>query len=517
MSQHLLGITEKKSGNFAEWYSQCLTKGELIDYYDISGCYILRENGYHVWKMIQQHLNQQFEEDQVKEVYFPLFVSRKNLEKEAAHIKDFAPEVAWITRNNLEEESAEESPDKAPDKSTKELNIKELNIAIRPTSETVMYPYFKKWIQSYRDLPLKYNQWANVVRWEFKRPTPLIRSREFLWQEGHTSHVSESEAKEQAHKMLQVYREMYQKVLCVATIPGRKTEKEKFAGSDFTLTLEAFIPETGRGVQAATSHMLGQNFSKMFEITFSDQDDQNQFVYQTSWGLTTRSIGLMSMIHGDDRGVIFPPAVAPYQIVLVPTGVGKKTTLEELEELEKTVTFFQKKLQKAGFRAHADLRRFYSPPWKYNYWEKRGIPLRIEIGPREVKECAVTLISRLGMVKVKHLMLAEGIEEVVTKALDEISSQLYQKSQDSLDQSMIQADDWDQFKTHLKQKKMVAVSFCGGVDCEEEIKRKLLDDRIEGVKSLCQPLKPKIIEVDHCINPDCQSSSVNDTFFGKSY
>ena len=304
----LLALQYKKSEDFAMWYSNAITLSEMISYYDISGCYILRPWSYKMWELIQDWFNVEIEKLGVENSYFPLFVSQDRLEKEKDHVEGFAPEVAWVTKSG--------DGDLAKP------------IAVRPTSETIMYPAFSDWIQSHRDLPLKLNQWSNVVRWEFKYPTPFLRSREFLWQEGHTAHATYEDADVMVMQALELYRRVYEDILAVPVVPGYKTEEEKFAGGHQTTTVEAYIAGSGRAIQGATSHNLGQNFGKMFDITFQDASGKTQVAWQTSWGLTTRTIGVMVMVHGDDQGLVLPPRIAPLQAVIVPV-FTKKMTLDD--------------------------------------------------------------------------------------------------------------------------------------------------------------------------------------------
>lgn len=316
----LLGLSSKKSEDFANWYTQAITLSEMIDYSDISGCYILRPWSFFIWEQIQRWFDDQIKEIGVSNSYFPLFVSHRALATEKDHVEGFAPEVAWVTKSG-ESDLAEP-------------------IAIRPTSETIMYPFFAKWIRSHRDLPLQINQWCNVVRWEFKDATPFLRSREFLWQEGHTAHSSYDEAQERVLSILELYRQVYEDLLAVPVIKGVKTEMEKFAGGFSTTTVEAFIHGSGRAIQGATSHNLGQNFGKMFKIFFEDDQGEKAIPWQTSWGLTTRSLGVAVMVHGDDKGLVLPPRVAPVQVVIVPITM-KNTDTQALiayaEEIRKTL------------------------------------------------------------------------------------------------------------------------------------------------------------------------------------
>lgn len=285
-----MGIEYKKEDNFSKWYSQVITKAELIEYYEISGCYILRPAAFFIWEQITAFFDARIKKLGVQNCYFPMFVAESALMKEKKHLEGFSPEVAWVTKSGKSD---------LPEP-----------IAIRPTSETIMYPAYAKWIHSYRDLPVKLNQWTNVVRWEFKHPTPFIRTREFLWQEGHTAHATDEEADQFVHNILDNYAAVYEELLAVPVVKGHKSEDERFAGAKNTTTVELYVPVSGRGIQGATSHHLGQNFSKMFDVWFTDEHEKKQFVNQTSWGLSTRSIGAMIMIHSDNTGLVLPPRVA---------------------------------------------------------------------------------------------------------------------------------------------------------------------------------------------------------------
>ncbi|CAN0879019.1 Proline--tRNA ligase, cytoplasmic [Linum grandiflorum] len=356
----VLGLSYTKDENFGEWYSEVVVKGDMIEYYDISGCYILRPWAMSIWETMQVFADAEIKKMKVKNCYFPLFVSQSVLNKEKDHIEGFAPEVAWVTK------SGESKLDK--------------EIAIRPTSETVMYPYFSKWISGHHDLPLKLNQWCNVVRWEFSNPTPFIRSREFLWQEGHTAFATQAEADEEVLQVLELYRRIYEEYLAVPVIKGKKSEMEKFAGGLYTTSVEAFIPDTGRGVQGATSHCLGQNFAKMFDISFLHDDKKKSMVWQNSWAYSTRTIGVMIMVHGDNKGLVLPPKVASVQVIVVPVPFKNADMQGIYDACAETV----ETLSNAGIRVESDTRDNYSPGWKYSHWEMKGVPLRIEIGPRDL-------------------------------------------------------------------------------------------------------------------------------------
>lgn len=503
--QTRLGLEASKEENLAEWYTQVITKGELIEYYDVSGCYTLRPWAFAVWKEIRAWFDEQITSLGVDECYFPIFVSKHVLEKEKTHIADFAPEVAWVTKSG---DSDLEEP-----------------IAIRPTSETVMYPAYSKWIRSHRDLPMRLNQWNNVVRWEFKHPQPFLRTREFLWQEGHTAFASQKEAEEEVFTILDLYSKVYTELLAVPVIKGKKTNKEKFAGSDFSTTVEAFISASGRGIQGGTSHHLGQNFSKMFEIVYEDPETQEKkFVYQNSWGLTTRTIGVMIMVHGDNKGLVLPPRVAKIQVVIVPCGISSSLKPEEREALEKSCTDLEKILRLSGIKVFCDLRDNYSSGWKFNHWELKGVPMRIELGPKDMKQNQLIAVRRDTGEKVP--LKRDLVEIHIKKLLEEIQQSLYQKAEADLKSHTIICENWPKFVQKLNEKNVILSPFCGEVDCEDKIKEdSAKGDSAEpgaltsGAKSLCIPFdQPKSINPStKCINPSCTNRPLNYTLFGRSY
>ena len=338
-----LGMSVSIDEDFGAWYSQVVVAGELIEYYDISGCYILRPWAYAMWEVIKDFFDAEIKKKRVENCYFPLFVSEARLEAEKDHIEDFAPEVAWVTRSGQSD-----------------LDVP---IAVRPTSETVMYPVFAKWIKSHRDLPMKLNQWCNVVRWEFKHPTPFIRSREFLWQEGHTAFTNKAEADAEVREILELYRRVYEELLAVPVIPGVKSEKEKFAGGLYTTTVEAFVPATGRGIQGATSHCLGQNFAKMFHIEYENKSGGRSMVWQNSWGCTTRTIGVAIMVHGDDKGLVLPPRIAPTQVVVI-TIPNAKLDEETKRILQGTN---ERALTESAPSAKTKQGFFFNPPGRFSF------------------------------------------------------------------------------------------------------------------------------------------------------
>uniref|UniRef100_A0A8C0GQT1 Bifunctional glutamate/proline--tRNA ligase n=1 Tax=Chelonoidis abingdonii TaxID=106734 RepID=A0A8C0GQT1_CHEAB len=502
--QTRLGLEAKKEENLSDWFSQVITKSEMIEYYDVSGCYILRPWTFFIWETIKDFFDGEIKKLGVENCYFPMFVSQAALEKEKTHIADFAPEVAWVTRSG-KTELAEP-------------------IAVRPTSETVMYPAFAKWVQSHRDLPIKVNQWCNVVRWEFKHPQPFLRTREFLWQEGHTAFATYEDAAEEVLQILDLYARVYEELLAIPIVKGRKTEKEKFAGGDYTTTVEAYVSASGRAIQGATSHHLGQNFSKMFEIVFEDPKipGEKQFAYQNSWGLSTRTIGVMTLIHGDNMGLVLPPRVACIQVVIIPCGITNSLSEEDKEALMKKCNEYLKRLLRVNVRVRADLRDNYSPGWKFNHWELKGVPIRLEVGPRDMKNGQFVAVRRDTGQK---LTFAEHeAEDKLRHILEEIHANLYNKAFEDLTNHMVVANNMEDFQKELEAGKIVQIPFCGEMECEDWIKKTTARDQdLEpgapsmGAKSLCIPFKP-LCELQHGAKCVCGKNPAKFyTLFGRSY
>jgi len=388
-----------------------------------------------------------------------------------------------------------------------------------------MYPAYAKWVQSHRDLPIKLNQWCNVVRWEFKHPQPFLRTREFLWQEGHSAYATYKEANEEVHAIINLYEEIYETLLAIPVVKGKKTQKEKFAGGDFTTTVEAFISATGRAIQAATSHHLGQNFSKMFNISFENPETKEKdYAYQNSWAITTRSIGVIVMVHGDNMGLVLPPRIASIQIVIVPCGITvslsdeeKNSIIEKCEELEKS-------FKAAGIRTKGDYRDNYSPGWKFNHWELKGVPIRVELGARDMKKNQFIAVRRDTGDKIT--VPNTGGTEFVKNLLETIQSSMYAKAKKELDENKVMCEDFDVFCDSLNQKKLLLSPFCGEIPCEEKIKKLSARDVAEeegapamGAKGLCIPFnQPKEIEeTTKCICPGCPGKPKYYTLFGRSY
>lgn len=505
----LIGITVDKAKDFSTWYTQVVTKSEMLDYYDVSGCYILRPNSYAVWETIQEYFDGHIKKLGVKNSYFPMFVSSKVLEKEKDHVEGFAPEVAWVTRAG-----------------SSELDE---HIAIRPTSETVMYPYYSKWIRSHRDLPLKLNQWNSVVRWEFKHPQPFLRTREFLWQEGHTAHLTKEEATKEVDQILDLYAGVYEELLAVPVVKGVKTENEKFAGGVYTTTVEGFIGATGRGIQGGTSHYLGTNFSKMFDISVEDPENPKNpklFAHQNSWGLSTRVIGVMVMTHSDNKGLVLPPRVAQNQVVVMPVGISAKSTEDDRKALHEGAADIEKRLLDAGVRAIGDYRDNYSPGWKFSDWELKGVPLRVEFGPRDLKDHQATVVRRDNNAKTV-VKLAE-LETRIPQLLDEVQAGLLERARKDFDDHRVMVNEWDKFVPALNAKNVIVAPWCGDGDCEDDIKdssakkdngeEEEVDEKAPsmGAKSLCIPKEqPPMKEGQKCVK--CDRKAVTYCMFGRSY
>eukprot|EP00762_Andalucia_godoyi_P004984 ANDGO_01420.mRNA.1 Proline--tRNA ligase len=502
----LLGIDADKQSDFGDWYTQVIVRTEMIDYSDISGCYILRPWSFAIWERIQSYFDNRIKTElEVQNAYFPIFVSQKALTAEKDHVEGFAPEVAWVTKSG-NSELAEP-------------------IAIRPTSETIMYPLFKNWIRSWRDLPLKLNQWSNVVRWEFKHPMPFIRSREFLWQEGHTAHGSKEAADKEVLDVLELYRSVYEDLLCVPVVKGRKSEKERFAGALYTTTVEGFLPAVGRAVQCATSHCLGQNFAKMFGVEYEDETGGRSLVWQNSWGLTTRSIGVMVMVHGDNKGLVLPPRVAPIQVVIVPIYTAKTAPEVVQAILDKVRSFKNAELK--GLKVEVDDRANVTPGFKYNHWEMRGVPLRLELGPRDFDNKTLMMVRR--DTGAKRVISLDALRAEVDGELEQMQKDLLSKAKKERDESIIRADTFKDFMSGLDARKMVLAPWCELVECEENVKKesseiskrnaKESEDAraLSGAaKTLCIPFEQDALPEGACCFK-CGKPAKSLTLWGRSY
>ncbi len=456
--------------NFTQWFTDVVLKTELVDYGPVKGTMVIRPYGYAIWENIQKDMDKRFKETGAENAYFPLLIPMSFFTKEAEHVEGFAPEVAVVTHAGgakLEEP-----------------------LAIRPTSETIIGTMYSKWIQSYRDLPVMMNQWCNVMRWE-KTTRPFLRTSEFLWQEGHTVHATEEEAMEETMRMLNVYKTFAEETLAIPVFTGRKTEKEKFAGAVATFGMEAMMLD-GKSLQAGTSHYLGQNFSKAFDIKYLDKDGKLKYGYTTSWGTSTRMIGAIIMAHGDQRGLVLPPRVAPVQAVIIPVAAHKGGVTEKAQEIESA-------LKAAGVRVKTDLREM-SPGWKFNEWEMKGVPVRIEIGPRDI-EAGHAVIMRRDTLE-KSTVSLESLAETVTKLLDTIQKDMLEASRARRDKKVVHADTLQGILDGVEGQNFVKAGWCGCRECEDKVKefasataRVMCDE--EGVPERCaicgKPAKHNVI------------------------
>ena len=477
-----IGLTVKKSEDISQWYTELVVKSELADYSPVSGCIIFRPNSYEIWEKVQEIFNGRIKATGHRNCYFPLFIPESLLMKESKHVEGFTPEVAWVTHAGNT-------------KLTEKL-------AIRPTSETIMYDAYSQWIRSWRDLPMLLNQWNSVVRWEFKHAKPFLRTREFLWQEGHTAHATKDEADKEVLQQLNEYVHLVEDCMAIAVISGKKTEREKFAGADYTTAIEAVMPD-GKALQMGTSHGLGQNFSKAFNIQFVDQDEQRKYAWQTSWGLSTRTIGAMVLMHGDDKGLVIPPKLSPTQAIIVPIIFkdSKEKVIEKAQEIKKSLNL-------AGVRADIDAREEYSAGFKFNQWELRGIPLRIEIGPKDLdKEQAVVVQRNNGK---KHFVPLASLEKEAQKLLDAIQSELFEASKKNLDESLVPCTTKGELKKAIGEKKLAKIQFCLADECEEDIKT-----NCDGATSRCLPFDMQSEVSGICAN--CGKDSKAVALFGKNY
>jgi prolyl-tRNA synthetase len=462
--------------DFAQWYTDIVTKADLIDYSSVRGSMIIRPYGYALWENIKNELDARIKETGHENVYMPLFIPESLLQKEKDHIEGFAPEVAWVTHGGSEELTE--------------------RWCVRPTSEVLFCEHYKNIIHSYRDLPKLYNQWANVVRWE-KTTRPFLRTLEFLWQEGHTCHATDEDAHEETKKMLEVYADVCENVLAIPVIKGQKTEKEKFAGAKFTYTIESLMHD-GKALQSGTSHHLGDGFAKAFGIQFTDQEGNLQYVQQTSWGFTTRIIGAMIMVHGDDRGLVMPPKVAPTQVMIVPIAQHKDGVLDFAYELKDKLS----KSVRVGIDASDK-----KPGWKFNEYEMKGIPLRLEVGPKDIEKGQVILARR--DTGEKLIVSMEELDGKLNQILDDIQRNLYQKASKHREERTSIATNLDQLKNILETKPgFVKAMWCENRECEDKVKEET------GATSRCMPFEQEAIS-DKCFS--CGETANQMVYWAKAY
>ncbi len=478
-----LGITESKNHRPGEWYAEVVRKARLADYAPMGGFIITRPRGYALWEAIQDHLDGWFKQTGVGNAYFPLFIPESYLEREKEVVEGFDPEVAWVTQGGRDE--------------------LEERLAVRPTSESIIAPFLSQWVRSYRDLPLRVNQWCSVVRWEATETQPFFRTKEFLWQEGHTAHRDRDDAWDETMTRLEQYERLYEDVLAIPVLKGQKPEHDKFPGADTTTTVEALMPD-GKSVQGGTSHYLGQHFAEAFDISFVDKNEDERFAHTTSWGLSWRALGALIMTHSDDQGLVLPPTVAPEQVAVVP--IWQEENREDVLEYGEELTA---DLKEAGFRVEFDDRDERNPGFKFNEWELLGVPLRLEIGPNEVENGDVTAVHRPD--GENRVIDREGITDTVGEHLDEIYAKLYASAEETLEGSVREADDRAELLGTIGQHGgYVRTPWCGDEACETEIKDEIAAEIV--MVPLDEEYDP---ERDECAI--CGEESIQTAYFAKSY
>jgi len=465
------------SEDFAQWYTDVVKKAELVEYSSVKGCMIIRPTGYAIWENIQKELDARFKETGVENVYMPMFIPESLLQKEKDHVEGFAPEVAWVTHGGNEK-------------------LQE-RLCVRPTSETLFCDFFSKIVQSHRDLPKVYNQWCSVVRWE-KTTRPFLRSAEFLWQEGHTIHATAQEAIDRTEQMLNVYADFFEEVLAIPVVKGKKTDKEKFAGAEATYTIEALMHD-GKALQSGTSHYFGDGFAKAFDIQFSDSNNQLQYVHETSWGVSTRMIGAIIMVHGDDSGLVLPPRIAPTQVVVIPIAQRKEGVLEKCAEVADV-------LKKAGIRVKLD-GSDKSPGWKFSEHEMRGVPLRVELGPKDIEANQAVIVRR--DTREKIVVSLDELSEKVNEELVKMQADMLARAKAHLAENIHTATDYETFKDIVANKTgFVRTMWCGDQECELKIKEDT------GATSRCMPFEQEQLS-DVC--PVCGKPAKAMVYWGKAY
>ena len=461
--------------DFAQWYTDVVKKAQLMDYSSVKGCMVFKPAGYALWENIQNELDKRFKATGVENVYMPMFIPESLLQREKDHVEGFAPEVAWVTHGGLNE-------------------LQE-RMCVRPTSETLFCDFYANDIQSYRDLPKLYNQWCSVVRWE-KETRPFLRSREFLWQEGHTAHATAEQAEERTIQMLNLYADFCEDFLAIPVVRGRKTDKEKFAGAEATYTIEALMHD-GKALQSGTSHNFGDGFAKAFGIQYTDKENKLQYVHQTSWGMTTRLIGAVIMVHGDDSGLVLPPRLAPCQVMIVPIMQKKEGVLEKAAQIKETLSNFRVKVDDSD----------KSPGWKFSDCEMRGIPVRVEIGPKDIEANQAVLVRR--DTREKIVVCIDDIEAEVGKLLDKIQVEMLERARAHREEHTYVAKDFDEFVQTVAEKPgFVKAMWCGEQECEDKIKETTT------ATSRCMPFsQEKISDVCVC----CGKPAKSMVYWGKAY
>ncbi|MFD2116791.1 proline--tRNA ligase [Paenibacillus yanchengensis] len=477
--QFVTEITPQQE-DFSRWYIDVIKKAELMDYSPVRGCIVFRPDGYELWENIQRDLDRRFKETGHRNAYFPLLIPESFFQKEKEHVEGFNPELPWVT------EAAGD--------------ILEERLAIRPTSETMFGHMYSKWIQSYRDLPLLINQWANVIRWE-KRTLPFLRTSEFLWQEGHTAHETEEEARAETMQMLDIYTDFCETMLAMPVIKGQKTPSERFAGAVDTYSIEAMMKD-GRALQAGTSHYLGTKFATAFDIKYLDRENNLQYAHTTSWGVTTRLIGAVIMVHGDDRGLVLPPKIAPLQVVMIPIGPAKTR-----EQVIGRVDELYKELKQAGIKVKVDDRADVSPGWKFNEYEMRGIPIRLELGPRDMENGQVVLVSRV--TGEKRMVQQDNLLAEIDQLLNEIHDEMLERAKQFIVDNSNVVDTLDEMKQLFEQKRgFVEAGWCGSAACEAQVKEET------GATSRNIPFEPSVHK-ETCLV--CDEAAKHTVVFARAY
>ena len=461
--------------DFAKWYTDVVKKAELCEYSSIKGCMCLRPNGYAIWENIQAELDRRFKETGIENVYMPMFIPESLLQKEKDHVEGFAPEVAWVTQGGTEPLAE--------------------RMCVRPTSETLFCDLYSKIVQSYRDLPKLYNQWCSVCRWE-KTTRPFLRTTEFLWQEGHTAHATAEEAEERTIQMLDVYANFCEEVLAIPMIKGKKTEKEKFAGAEATYTIEALMHD-GKALQSGTSHNFGDGFAKAFDIQYVDKENKLQYVHQTSWGMTTGLIGAIIMVHGDDSGLVLPPRIAPVQVMIIPIAQHKEGVLDKAYEIKEKLKGFKVKVDDSD----------KSPGWKFSEQEIRGIPLRVEIGPKDMEANQAVIVRR--DTREKTVVSIDELDAKVAEILDTMQHDMLERAREHRDAHTTTAVTYDEFKDAVENKPgFVKAMWCGDRACEDKIKEDT------SATARCMPFEQEHIS-DKCVC--CGREAKTMVYWGKAY
>jgi prolyl-tRNA synthetase len=473
------GLTVKKEENFSEWYTELIQKAELADYTSVSGCIVFRPTAWKIWEKIRDEVDIRLKKMEVKNVYFPMFIPESLLKKEQEHLEGFSPEVAWVTEAG-------------------NTKLKE-RLAVRPTSEAIMYESYSKWIRSHRDLPLKLNQWSNVVRWEFKHPVPFFRTREFIFNEGHTAFASREEAQNEGPKIIGMYKEILEKYMAIPGIIGKKTDKEKFAGAEYTITIENYLPNK-KAIQGPDFHHDGQNFAKAYNIKFKNKEGKEDYVWQNTWAISTRMLGVMFAMHSDNKGLVLPPKIAPNSVVVIPLRFETdKEILKKAKEIEKELSKFNPIL---------DERTEVSPGWKFNEWELKGIPIRIEIGPKDLEKKQVVVFIR-DTLKKQEIKIKD-LKNFIEKELEDMQDRLYKNAEKFLNNALDKAENLHEALKKLKEMKLVLVPLKNSKEIEE-----ILKDKTNGAKTLNIPEKQPEIKGKKCIISGEQADYW--VYIGKSY